>query len=163
MADSQPTMATYFMHNFRPDVRGDPAALAVIFDQEEPGRPFFFACDDPDQIGLIYTLKSGLAMTQHFYVKSHFTGEIVTVSYLDKLGVYSIEPDQGTIGHLIVSHYEDRHPALPHFRQSSDKNAISMTNIIGGVRADLRLLFYMGATVSSKLITVDDIEQVYMC
>ncbi len=149
------------MRDFRPDIRGDSAALAVIFEQTEPGRPFFFAAEDADKIGFIYTDRRGMTYIQHLYIKSHFTGDIVTVSYLGALGVTAREPEHGTIGHLIASHYEDRHAALPHFRQSSDANAISLTCIFNGARADLRLLFFTGDNDAPLQLAINDLEHIY--
>lgn len=157
----QSTMATHFMRDFRPDIRGDSAALAVIFDQEEPGRPFFFACDDPNQVGFIYTDKRGMTYTRRLFIKSHFTGDTMTTGYLATLGVASIEPDHVTIGHLIVAHYEDRHAELPHFRRSSDPSAISLTCMFNGARADLRLLFMTSDTNTPFQLVINDLEHIY--
>lgn len=155
------SLAYYFMRDFRADIRGDSAALAVIFDQKEPGRPFFYNCDNPDQIGFIYTNKRGLTNTQHFYIRSHFTGDIITVDYLNRMGISCVSPDQNTVGCLIFTYYEDHHPAPPHFRRSSDVNAISMTRISRGIRADLRLLFYTGPNDSPIPLTVADLDHIY--
>lgn len=157
------TMATYFIHDFRPDIRGNAAALATIFNQDEPGRPFFFASDDANYISFIYTDKRGMTYIRRLFVRSHFTGDMMTILYMKRLGVTSIDPDpdHGTLGHLIAAHYEDRHPALPHFRRSSDANAISLTVIFNGARADLRLLFFTADTGEPVQLTLADLEHIY--
>jgi hypothetical protein len=157
----RPTMATHFIRDFRTDIRGNAAAMAAIFAQDEPGRPFFFATEDPNQIGFIYTDKRGMTYIRRLFVKSHFTGDTVTTGYMDALGVSSIEPEHGTLGHLIVAHYEDRHPVLPHFRLSSDPSAISLTCMFNGARADLRLLFFTADTGEPVQLAINDLEHIY--
>ena len=149
------------MRDFRPDIRGNAAALAAIFEQTEPGHPFFFATEDADKIGFIYTDRRGMTYIRRLFVKSHFTGDTVTTSYLEALGVSSIEPDHSTMGHLIAAHYEDRHPALPHFRISSDPSAISLTCMFNGARADLRLLFFTADTGEPVQLAINDLEHIY--
>jgi len=155
-----PTVSSHFNINFRPDIRGDAQALDTIFHQADVGRPFFYACDDPNMVGFIYTDKRGLTTQKHFHVKSHFTSEIVSVDMLRSLGL-AAEPTD-TLPHLFAKYYVGRFPAPPYFRPSTDPNAISLTFIqANGTRGDLRLHFYMGENDSPVLVTAADLNHIY--
>jgi hypothetical protein len=162
-APTSPTLATYFINNFRTQPAGaaggydpsrpargtepvgDAQALETIFNQADVGRPFFYACEDPNTIGFIYTDKRGLTTQKHLYVKSHFTSEVVSVDMLHRLGVpRPVAPTADTLPHLIAANWMRLTPPL--CRPSSDPDAISLTFLHPGTgeRGDLRLHFFMG-------------------
>jgi hypothetical protein len=158
MAASGPTMVSYIIRDFRPEIRGDDAARAALFAQEEPGRPFFYATDDPDQIGFIYADKYGGVFLHKLYAMSHFSDEIVTVRLLGYLG---LECAEATLPHLMAQYNVTCHPEFPHFRPSSDRDGISLTYETRGERFNVRLMFYMGTNESPIPVTVADLQHVY--
>lgn len=158
MAASTLTVASYFINNFRPDIRGDTQATELVFSQTDIGRPFFYACEDPNMVGFIYTNKRGLVTHKHLHVKSHFTREVVSTDLLRRVGV--ADHAQNTIPHLIAKYWLT--PTTPHFRSSSDSNAISLTVIQSdGTRGDMRLNFYAGENDHPVLVTAADLTHVY--
>lgn len=161
MAASTLSLSSHFISNFRPEVRGDTEALALVFSQSDIGRPFFYACEDPNMIGFIYTNKHGHATQKHLHIKSHFTGEVVSIGLFHRLGILPAAGTPGTLPHLIATYWA--RPTLPHSRPSSDPNAISLTftHPGTGVRADLRLHFYIGDNDAPVLVTAADLDHIY--
>lgn len=135
------TMNTYFTRYFRPDVRGDVEALASF----SPGSPFFFACNDPNEIGLIYTDNTTAPpIIQHLCAKA--TDEIVSVCTMSYIGLY-----ERTLAHLIMAYHKDGH-------ESSDKNAVTLTYAFNGGHANKHLTFY---TELDDQLTVGDMERIF--
>lgn len=139
----RPTIADRFIADFNQSVFGDEQARNAIFAQEKTGYPMFYTCEDPDVIGFIYTDKRGNVSTSHLRLKSVFTNERVTFAmlraYYGETGTTAT-----TLPQLIFNHYSRHGVQLaPHFRQSSDADAISFTFYNNdGSRNDFRIALY---------------------